>query len=278
MHNVTDVSGGKSTLIVQKGGKSITINEFSKEDKSLGIKLANSKIEVSVTNKEGSANWLKESLGDTGLPFTLSLNRKLDKGEYLKVEVVTSMKGDKSIIEFKEGDISKDFNFTWEDDNYPQGNRSFVVNACVVDESSDITAEVISSARGTIKDDDRDPNNPNNSDIPTDPNDPENAPMYYDPIIIDLNKDGTTTSKLNGAVNFDMDNNGFKEATGWISKDDAFLAYDRNGNGKIDNGSELFRNHTISNTIYGYEAYDVSFKMFPCKTIIQNDNLNLIAI
>ena len=59
-------SGGKSTLTVQKGGKSITINEFSKEDKSLGIKLANSKVEVSVTNKEGSANWLKESLGDRG--------------------------------------------------------------------------------------------------------------------------------------------------------------------------------------------------------------------
>lgn len=34
MHNVTDVSGGKSTLNVQKGGKSITINEFSKEDKN----------------------------------------------------------------------------------------------------------------------------------------------------------------------------------------------------------------------------------------------------
>ena len=247
-------SGGKSTLTVQKGGKSITINEFGKEDKSLGIKLANSKIEVSVTNKEGSANWLKESLGDRGLPFTLSLNRKLDKGEYLKVEVVTSMKGDKSIIEFKEGegDIGKDFNFTWKDDNYPQGNRSFVVNACVVDESSDITAEVISSARGTIKDDDRDPNNPNNPDIPTDPNDPQNAPVRYDPIIIDLNKDGTTTSKLNGAVNFDMDNNGFKEATGWISKDDAFLAYDRNGNGKIDNGSELFGDKTVSVGAYGY--------------------------
>ena len=34
MHNVTDASRGKSTLIVQKGGKSITINEFSKEDKN----------------------------------------------------------------------------------------------------------------------------------------------------------------------------------------------------------------------------------------------------
>ena len=34
MHNVTDVSGSKSTLTVQKGDKSITINEFSKEDKN----------------------------------------------------------------------------------------------------------------------------------------------------------------------------------------------------------------------------------------------------
>ena len=34
MHNVTDASGGKSTLTVQKGGKSITINEFGKEDKN----------------------------------------------------------------------------------------------------------------------------------------------------------------------------------------------------------------------------------------------------
>ena len=248
-------SGGKSTLTVQKGGKSITINEFSKEDKSLGIKLANSKVEVSVTNKEGGDRWLQESLGDRGLPFTLSLSRELDKGEYLKVEVVTSMKGDKSIIEFKEGDISKDFNFTWEDDNDPQGNRYFAVNASVVDESSDLTAEVISSARGMIKDDDRDPDNPNrpnNPDVPTDPNDPQNVPVYHDPIIIDLNKDGTTTSKLNGAVNFDIDNNGFKEATGWISKDDAFLAYDRNGNGKIDNGNELFGDKTVSVGAYGY--------------------------
>ena len=35
MHNVTDVSGGKSTLTVQKGGKSITINEFGKEENAI---------------------------------------------------------------------------------------------------------------------------------------------------------------------------------------------------------------------------------------------------
>ena len=35
MHNVTDASKGKSTLTVQKGGKSITINEFSKEENAI---------------------------------------------------------------------------------------------------------------------------------------------------------------------------------------------------------------------------------------------------
>ena len=35
MHNVTDVSGSKSTLTVQKGGKSITINEFGKEENAI---------------------------------------------------------------------------------------------------------------------------------------------------------------------------------------------------------------------------------------------------
>ncbi|QCD46805.1 lipase family protein [Campylobacter rectus] len=238
-------SGGKSTLIVQKGDKSITINEFSKEDKSLGIKLANSKIEVSVTNKEGSANWLKESLGDRGLPFTLSLNRKLDKGEYLKVEVVTSMKGDKSIIEFKERDISKDFNFTWEDDNYPQGNRSFVVNACVVDESSDLTAEVISSARGTIKDDDRDPD-----PDPDSPNDtfPDTTPASTktSPIVIDLNGDGVKTiSRKNGKTYFDLDNNKFAENTSWIDKNDGILINKTLIANSVTNGSELFGNHTL---------------------------------
>lgn len=38
----------------------------------------------------------------------------------------------------------------------------------------------------------------------------------------------------------DLDNDGIKTGTGWVKGDDGFLVLDRNGNGTIDNGGELF--------------------------------------
>ncbi len=66
------------------------------------------------------------------------------------------------------------------------------------------------------------------------------------PIIIDMNKDGVKTlNYAQQAVYFDLNNTNFAKQTGWVDSHDALLALDRNGNGKIDNGSELFGNYTF---------------------------------
>lgn len=61
------------------------------------------------------------------------------------------------------------------------------------------------------------------------------------PLVVDLNGDGIVTTSLTGSnVFFDLDGDGISQRTGWISPGDAFLTFDRNGNGRIDDGTELF--------------------------------------
>ena len=78
------------------------------------------------------------------------------------------------------------------------------------------------------------------------------------PILLDLDRNRFHLSA--GPVEFDIDADGQPESLTWVSPDthDAFLYLDRNGNGLVDDGSELFGDATLLHSgvpaQHGYEA------------------------
>ncbi len=70
-------------------------------------------------------------------------------------------------------------------------------------------------------------------------------PVRFDPLVLDLDRDGIETVGTGAGVFFDHNGNGIKTGTGWINADDGLLARDQNGNDSIDDGRELFGDQTM---------------------------------
>jgi hypothetical protein len=66
------------------------------------------------------------------------------------------------------------------------------------------------------------------------------------PIVIDMRGDNFQLTSLEDGVLFDLDHDGWPNWMSWTAQaaDDAFLVLDRNDNGIVDGGHELFGNYT----------------------------------
>ncbi len=97
---------------------------------------------------------------------------------------------------------------------------------------------------------------PTPSWLPPPGQDPVSNPPIS-PLVLDLDGDGLDLIDLaNSHAYFDLDNNGFAEHTAWIGGDDGFLALDLNGNGRIDDRTELFgaTNVSTAQSVNGFTA------------------------
>ncbi|HEY0283494.1 MAG TPA: hypothetical protein VGC27_12825, partial [Rhizomicrobium sp.] len=82
------------------------------------------------------------------------------------------------------------------------------------------------------------------------------------PIVLDLDGDGVSLlSRTSSNVYFDMDKSGIRQRTGWVGPNDGLLVLDRNGDGKITDGSEISFKDDLPGAVSdleGLRAYDTN--------------------
>ncbi len=134
----------------------------------------------------------------------------------------------------------------------------------LVDEPFDLDGDGYTSCNGDCDDDDpfTYPNAPtqpgcwwnkdSDCDLVTD-----DMECVHSPIVVDVEGDGFDLTNAANGVDFDLTSDGVSERLSWTSarSDDALLALDRNSNGRIDNGQELFGNFSPQPTSFEMNGF-----------------------
>ena len=124
----------------------ITIENFSKISNDLGIVLVDTDdIVVTIGNNQSTEG----GNGKHTLGFKVSLNRKLEVGEYLTLYI----NGQR--VKFKEGDIEQTYTYTWDGNTIKEEDRKFEVSTSVVTDKSIVKAKLAQAGNETIIDDDK---------------------------------------------------------------------------------------------------------------------------
>ena len=143
--------------------------------------------------------------------------------------------------EFQNELFNQFFNQNNENDYSPNLNSGFSV-----DGNSILTPEDSEMLRNWLKNGGNEDLTPSNKNVSDNFNNAQQTePVKIDPLLIDLDGDGIETTTVSRGTYFDHQSDGFAEASAWVGEDDGILAFDKNNNGFIDNGNEIFGDNYI---------------------------------
>ena len=156
---------------------------------------------------------------------------------------------DKEIQNWAQGKNIRDNNEGgWEDDLFddlfqPDGNGGYEPNpnTSFMTNDGDLSKSERDKCLGYLSD-----NDSSLGEIGEKFTDSKTSGIYaIDPLLIDLDGNGIETTPLTDGMMMDHDKDGFKELSAWVGGNDGILVYDKNKNGYIDNGNELFGDNYV---------------------------------
>lgn len=93
---------------------------------------------------------------------------------------------------------------------------------------------------------------------PVDPATGERRVGQFRPVVLDLDHSGhlplVGKDAPDNGVAFDWDDSGYLKQTAWLGQGDGFLFIDRNANGRVDSGSELFSHGSVGDSFKGMRS------------------------